>query len=102
MQSIIYTLVQSGPELALLGMILSISGLIFSRSISSMIACFCFFWPSSYLIFFSLCYYIEMDFDSGFTDIPTAFYWVVITMTTVGYGDIYPTSPLGKVSVDHN
>jgi len=74
LQSIIYTLVQSGPELALLGMILSISGLIFS----------------------SLCYYIEMDFDSGFTDIPTAFYWVVITMTTVGYGDIFPVSGLGK------
>ena len=80
-----------------MGMILSISGLIFSRSISCiMIAYICFFWPSSYLIFFSLCYYIEMDFDSGFTDIPTAFYWVVITMTTVGYGDIFPVSGLGK------
>ena len=33
LQSIIYTLVQSGPELALLGMILGISGLIFSRLI---------------------------------------------------------------------
>ena len=36
LQSIIYTLVQSGPELALLGMILSISGLIFSRFTSMM------------------------------------------------------------------
>ena len=48
------------------------------------------------LPFSSLCYYIEKDFGSGFTDIPTAFYWVVITMTTVGYGDIFPVSGLGK------
>merc|ERR1719232_1898923 len=48
------------------------------------------------LIFASLTYYIEMENDSGFTDIPTAFYWVIITMTTVGYGDIYPVSGLGK------
>ena len=31
----------------------------------------------------SLCFFIEIEEDSGFTSIPTAFYWVVITMTTV-------------------
>ena len=36
------------------------------------------------LAFSSLAYYIEQGEDSGFTDIPTAFYWVIITMTTVG------------------
>ena len=41
------------------------------------------------LAFSSLAYYIEQGEDSGFTDIPTAFYWVIITMTTVGWGQIF-------------
>merc|ERR1719210_1587474 len=49
------------------------------------------------LTFASLCHFVEEEEDSGFTSIPTGIYWVVITMTTVGYGDIYPTSPLGKL-----
>ena len=32
----------------------------------------------------SFCYFIEVDQDSGFTSIPAGFYWVVVTMTTVG------------------
>ena len=46
------------------------------------------------LTFASLCFFIEEGEDSGFTSIPTAIYYCVITMTTVGYGDIYPTSGL--------
>ena len=43
-------------------------------------------------LFASFTYFIEVDNDSGFTSIPTGFYWVVVTMTTVGYGDISPSS----------
>ena len=34
--------------------------------------------------------------DTQFTDIPTAIYWAVVTMTTVGYGDITPTTDAGR------
>ena len=52
------------------------------------------------LTFASLCYFIEESEDSGFSSIPTGIYWVVITMTTVGYGDIFPRTGLGKVRHD--
>ena len=44
----------------------------------------------------SLMYLVEGE-ENGFTDIPTSVYWAVVTLTTVGYGDIAPKTPLGRV-----
>ncbi|HYR29935.1 MAG TPA: ion transporter, partial [Thermoanaerobaculia bacterium] len=33
----------------------------------------------------------------GFHDIPTSMYWAIVTLTTVGYGDLSPRTPLGKL-----
>ncbi len=43
----------------------------------------------------SLMYVIEGE-ERGFTSIPTSIYWAIVTLTTVGYGDLSPQTPLGK------
>lgn len=46
----------------------------------------------------SLMYYAEHPVQpQAFPDIPAAMWWAVATLTTVGYGDVYPVSPLGRL-----
>jgi voltage-gated potassium channel len=47
------------------------------------------------LIYGTLMYVIEGP-ANGFTSIPMSIYWAVVTITTVGFGDIVPHTPLGK------
>lgn len=45
----------------------------------------------------SIMYVIEGDHpESGFTSIPVSIYWAIVTLTTVGYGDVTPVTSLGQ------
>ena len=51
---------------------------------------------STVVIMGTLMYLVEGE-EHGFTSIPTSMYWAVVTMTTVGYGDLAPRTSLGRV-----
>ena len=65
--------------------------------ISSRRKIFVFFFSvlSLVVVLASLMYVIEGE-ENGFTSIPTSIYWGIVTLTTVGYGDITPQTGLGK------
>ena len=56
---------------------------------------FLFFVLNIVIILGSLMYLIEGE-NQGFTSIPKSIYWAIVTLTTVGYGDISPTTSLGQ------
>lgn len=47
------------------------------------------------IILGSLMYVVEGG-QNGYTSIPASIYWAIVTITTVGYGDISPVTPIGK------
>ena len=49
------------------------------------------------IILGTIMYLIEGNSNSGFTSIPRSVYWAIVTMTTVGYGDIAPVTALGQL-----
>ena len=65
----------SAPEMLLLMLLLLIAMLIFSTTV----------------------YFAELRHPDTFPSIPVGFWWSATTMTTVGYGDVYPCTALGQV-----
>ena len=59
------------------------------------IAIFLFTISTLLVIFGSIMYLIEGP-ENGFTNIPVSIYWAVVTLTTVGFGDITPKTDLGR------
>lgn len=60
------------------------------------ISIFILFVISTVVILGSVIYLVEGE-KNGFTSIPQSVYWAIVTITTVGYGDIAPATPLGKM-----
>ena len=65
------------------------------RASSRKIIVFLFTVLNLVIIFGAIMYVIE-DNETGFTSIPQSVYWAIVTLTTVGYGDISPQTAIGQ------
>ncbi len=59
------------------------------------ISVFLFFILITVVIMGTIMYLIEGE-TNGFSSIPLSIYWAIVTLTTVGYGDISPATPFGQ------
>ena len=66
------------------------------RNSRAKISVFLFFVVILCIILGTIMYLIEGGEDGGFTSIPRSVYWAIVTLTTVGYGDIAPVTALGQ------
>ncbi len=66
------------------------------RASRAKIAVFLFFVLIICIILGTVMYMVEGS-ENGFTSIPRSVYWAIVTLTTVGYGDIAPGTPLGQL-----
>ncbi len=66
------------------------------KSSRAKITVFLFFVLLVVTIFGSVMYLVEADSGGGFDSIPRSVYWAIVTLTTVGYGDISPQTPIGQ------
>ena len=76
---------------------LKILGMTMKTSIREL-SMFLLFLAIATVIFSGAIFYAEQDeSETQFTSIPDSFWWAIVTMTTVGYGDVVPSGVLGKV-----
>ena len=66
------------------------------RTSKAKIAVFLFFVVIVCIILGTIMYMVEGE-ENGFTSIPRSVYWAIVTLTTVGFGDIAPNTPLGQL-----